>query len=190
MVRVTESVKVTRRETTTMRPVDAGHDFEEAGHGPSGYRDEPSRAGRFGKLKMPKFGRDHQPEDAGAEADSLLSGLAPRPGHEDDWYAPGDDRARAGRPGVEPDGPTGGWRTEERSAELRMGMRHSRTAPDDEWGRRDMGTAGDRRAIGDSEAEPTTRWGQGNAAPPWGAGRSPRDYDVGGSYMDRYYGER
>lgn len=205
MVRVTESVSVTRRETTTMRPFETGSDFDEAGRGPSGYQEAPESSGRFGKLKLPKLGRDHQPAEVSAEADSLLSGLAPEPGHEDDWYARGGqsaprDAGRAGRyvDHQRSETPAGGWRTEERSAELRMGMRQSRSAPEDGWNQRDAGhrdggygVEGERRAISDTEAEPVTRWSERNAAPRREASWSPRGNDgYGGSYMDRYYGER
>jgi len=226
MVRVTESVSVTRRETTTMRPLDPDYEFEQAGNGPSGYQEPAPRTGKLGKLKLPKMGREHSTEDASAEADSLLSGLAPQRGHDDDWHR--SDTGRDGGqnwdrplPGSGGGRDGGGWHTEERSAELRMGMRQSRGGPGQDWDQREgdrRGAAGsqrgedaqssqrygrggsdgrddrhgrrdsDRYAIADVEAEPEARWSEISRG---GQQRPARGRESGGgSYMDRYYGER
>lgn len=217
MVRVTESVSVTRRETTTMRPVDPGYDFDQAGNGPSGYQEPEPRTSKLSKLKLPKMGRDHSTEDSSAEADSLLSGLAPQRGNEGDRHRSGGGRDSGGNwdrplPGAGGGSSAGGWQTEERSAELRMGMRQSRGGPEPSWGRGHddgrgaereadaysadrQGRGGDdrygprdsdRHAIADAEATPQPRWGELSRGQ-----RGPVRGDIGGgSYMDRYYGER
>ena len=191
MARITESVSGGRHETA--RPVD----FNEAGHGPTGYQHSAESPGRFSKLRLPKFGRGGQQDgDADADADSLLSGLGRPSSGAQDWFGGDDQRAPDERDRQRPryaDPAPGGRRTDERS-DPRTGMRQGRNEPEDAWNGSDGAYRGGTYPVETdrSEGAPVGRARQrGPVAPPHEGGRTPRGYEeYGGSYMDRYYGER
>lgn len=230
LVRHTETVSVTRRETTTMRAEQesryrAGGQDSEAGVYRGGGA-KTSFGDKLGKLRKSKGSQDDGAGrfNASAEADSLLSGLQDDNRSTTDWYGgqPVDEtrvvprqRGRHDEPATgshaEYDRPprdraeprSGAWRTEERSAELRMGRREARSGPENGWqddtgGRASnwSGEPADRRgrhydgpeptrAIASYEEDPQPRWTD------FESGRLPNTEAPakGGSYMDEYYGD-
>jgi hypothetical protein len=222
LTRHVETVSVTHRETTTMRGQEGASRYGGEDDGYTGRSSTNPLSGKLRRSRREETfdprseadsllsglqagpGRENdwyreeasdprvpkQRHDRAEEAEPRTDYGRERGGYERDRREPETDYDVSPRSGRN----SAAWRTQERSAELRMGVRDTRHGPEDGWqedaGQRTGGRHGGgrhydeepepTRAISAQEAEPMPRW---------------RDYDQpeptrAGTYMDEHYGER